>query len=161
MGRAVPHIMIIIMCKTTPGACAGDASSSDAAGRVPVGPREYTCPCKQCSGAPIGPFQPPQQPRWAADTDLLCCYYDSWRRMEQIKRARAHVVRAGFHERLERVCRASADKIDAAICSLGATTKELRQWDPRALDRLSCSVASEPIAFGHLPELVGGAGASR
>ena len=40
--------------------------------------------------------------------------------MEQIKRARAHVVRAGFHERLERVCGASADKIDAAICSLGA-----------------------------------------
>ena len=97
-----------------------DAESSGAAGRVSVGPRGKRCSCKQCVGAPIGPFRPPQQPRWAADTDLLCCYYDSWRRMELIKRARAHVVRAGFQERLERVCGASADKIDAAICSLGA-----------------------------------------
>ena len=65
-----------------------DAGGSVAVGRVPVGPREYTCPCKQCFGAPIGPFQAPQQPRWAADTNLLCYYYDSWRRMEQTKPGR-------------------------------------------------------------------------
>ena len=48
-----------------------DAAGSVAVGRVPVGPREYTCSCKQCFGAPIGALQPLQQPRWAADTDLL------------------------------------------------------------------------------------------
>ena len=39
--------------------------------------------------------------------------------MEQIRKAKAHVTRAGFHERLECICRASAEKIDAAIQSLG------------------------------------------
>eukprot|EP00973_Karenia_brevis_P083709 11614283-Karenia_brevis.AAC.1 len=60
------------------------------------------------------------QPRWGACRELLCCYYDSWRRMEQIRRAKGHVLRTGYHERLERVCGCSADKIDAAICSVGA-----------------------------------------
>ena len=39
--------------------------------------------------------------------------------MEQIRKARGHVLRAGFIERLERICAASAEKIDAVIQSLG------------------------------------------
>ena len=76
------------------------------------------CSCAQCSGA-CEHFTPPSQPRWGADREMLCCCYDSWRRMEQIRKARGHVLRPGFHERLERVCGSSAEKIDAAIVSLG------------------------------------------
>ena len=32
---------------------------------------------------------------------------------------RGHVLRAGFHARLEQICRASAEKIEAAILALG------------------------------------------
>ena len=39
--------------------------------------------------------------------------------MEQIRKARAHVLRSGFKQRLESICNASAEKIDAAIQSLG------------------------------------------
>ena len=78
-----------------------------------------SCACSQCAHA-CQTFTPPVQPRWGACRELLCCYYDSWRRMEQIRKAKGHVLRPGFHERLERICGASADKIDAAICSLGA-----------------------------------------
>ena len=76
------------------------------------------CVCVQCLDA-CRPFARPRQSRWGGDRDLLCCYYDSWRRMEQVRKARAHVARRGFRERLECVCRASAEKIDAAIQSMG------------------------------------------
>ena len=39
--------------------------------------------------------------------------------MEQIRKARWRVIRAGFLERLERIYAASSEKIDAAIQSLG------------------------------------------
>ena len=41
--------------------------------------------------------------------------------MEQIRKAKGHVLRAGFHARLEQICRASAEKIEAAILALGAS----------------------------------------
>ena len=77
------------------------------------------CSCCQCRSA-CQPFCPPRQPRWGRDRDLLCCYYDSWRRMDQIKRARVHVRRSGHHQKLERICNASAEKVDAAIACVGA-----------------------------------------
>jgi len=40
--------------------------------------------------------------------------------MEQIRKAGAHVRRAGFNERLENICKASAEKIDETMHSLGA-----------------------------------------
>ena len=61
------------VCEESSCDVAVDAGISGVVGRVPVGPREYTCACKRCLGAPIGPSLPPLQPRWAADTDLLCC----------------------------------------------------------------------------------------
>ena len=42
------------------------------------------CTCSQCVAA-CQPFVPPRQPRWGHDRDLLCCYYDTWRRMDQIR----------------------------------------------------------------------------
>ena len=42
--------------------------------------------------------------------------------MEQIRRARGHVCRAGFKGRLEKTCAASADKIDVAMQSLGPSS---------------------------------------
>ena len=50
---------------------------------------------------------------------MLCSYYDSMRRMEQIRKARAHVSRPGFHESCERICQASVERLDAAMHSLG------------------------------------------
>ena len=41
--------------------------------------------------------------------------------MEQIRKARAHVLRSGFVQRLEQICAASVEKIDAAIQSLGSS----------------------------------------
>ncbi len=80
-----------------------------------------TCCCQQCVKAvACQNFAPPPQPRWGASLNLVCCYYDSWRRMEQIRKARGHVRRSGFGERLERVCNASAEKIDATMHTLGA-----------------------------------------
>ena len=76
------------------------------------------CVCTQCT-SPCQPFQQPRQPRWGRDRELVCCLYDSWRRMEQIRLAKAHVRRSGYHAKLERICSASAEMIDAAICSVG------------------------------------------
>ena len=42
-------------------------------------------------------------------------------RVEQIRKARGHVQRAGFLERLERICAASVEKVDAVIKSLGSS----------------------------------------
>ena len=39
--------------------------------------------------------------------------------MEQIRRARAHVRRSGYQTKLEKICSASADKIEAAIRCVG------------------------------------------
>ena len=38
--------------------------------------------------------------------------------MEQIRRAKGHVLRSGFHSRLESICRASAEKIAATLAVL-------------------------------------------
>ena len=92
----------------------GDGAAIQA---VPLHDRN-PCACAQCVDA-AQHYTPPRQPRWGASRDLICCYYDSWRRMEQIRKAKSHVIRSGFQERLQCVCRASAEKIDAAVCSLG------------------------------------------
>ena len=54
-----------------------------------------------------------------------------------------------MRERRRGECLSLPDLQRKYALSAGATTKELRQWDPRALDRLSCSVTSEPIVYGH------------
>jgi len=76
------------------------------------------CTCLQCTCA-CQPFQQPRQSRWGRDRELVCCLYDSWRRMEQIRLAKAHVRRSGYHEKLERICKASAEMVDAAMRCVG------------------------------------------
>ena len=76
------------------------------------------CPCQQCVRA-CEPFVVSTQARWGQDRELICCNYDSWRRMEQIRRAKAHVQRHGYRQKLERICNASAEKIEAAIRCVG------------------------------------------
>ena len=39
--------------------------------------------------------------------------------MEQIRRAKLHVLRNGYQQKLERICNASADKVEAAIRCVG------------------------------------------
>ena len=39
--------------------------------------------------------------------------------MDQIKRARVHVRRSGHHKKLERICNASAEKVEVAIACVG------------------------------------------
>ena len=104
-------------------------------------PEVFACDCEQC-GDPTCAFTPPSQSRWGACRELLCCYYDSWRRMEQIRKAKGHVMRTGFRERLETICGASWQKIDAAIVSLGpgASIKDVllsAQVDPDVKAALS------------------------
>ncbi len=79
---------------------------------------ECRCVCTQCC-ASNQPFTAPRQPRWGHDRELLCCLYDSRRRVEQIRRAKAHVQRNGYQAKLEKICNASAEKVDAAIACVG------------------------------------------
>lgn len=76
------------------------------------------CACSQCLQACL-PFRPQRQSRWGGDLEYQCCSYDTWRRMEQIRRAEAHVTRVGYKQKLERICNASAEKIEAAIACVG------------------------------------------
>ena len=39
--------------------------------------------------------------------------------MEQIRRAKAHVLRVGYKKKLETICNASPQKVDAAIACVG------------------------------------------
>ncbi len=57
-------------------------------------PEVQKCECLQCA-RPCQAFQAPRQPRWGRDREVVCCLYDSCRRMEQIRLAKAHVRRSG------------------------------------------------------------------
>ena len=116
----------------------------------------HPCSCAQCRNA-CQKYDPPLQSRWGASRELLCCYYDSWRRMEQIRKAKGHVLRAGFHERLERVCGASAEKIDAAICSLGESASIKDVLQAPAVDPDVKAALSELMVF--TAEVLGSDGA--
>ena len=39
--------------------------------------------------------------------------------MEQIRRAKAHVQRSGYHQKLEKICNASSDQVEAAMSYVG------------------------------------------
>jgi hypothetical protein len=79
---------------------------------------EEACTCVQCTAA-IQAFQLPQQRRFVKNRDVLCCSNDSWRRMEMIRRAKAHVKRTGYHEKLEKICGATAEQIEVAMGFVG------------------------------------------
>ena len=86
----------------------GDAGGPGATGRARA-PGGSSCGCLQCRD-PCRRYEAPEQPRWGADRDLICCYYDAGRRIEQIRRARGHVNRLGFDARLQKICAASSER---------------------------------------------------
>ena len=129
---------------------------SGAAVRTVAPPPLVRCPCLQCVAA-CEHYTAPPQPRWGASRDLLCCYYDSFRRMEQIRKAKVHVRRPGFHDRLERICRASAEKIDAAIHALGPQASVKDVLRAPAVDQDVKDALSELMAF--TSEVIGSDGA--
>ena len=67
--------------------------------------------------------------------------------MEQIRKARGHVLRTGFHEKLECICSATAEKIEAAIQSLGEGAKLKQVLTSPAVDKDVKSSLSELMVF--------------
>ena len=92
---------------------------------------------------------------------MVCCFYDSWRRMEQIRRAKAHVRRPGYQKKLETICNASSDKLAAAMECVGenATLRDvLRSADcdadlKEALAELMIFTTEVVGSFGARPRL--------
>ena len=76
-------------------------------------------PCCQCAEKNGKPYIPPAQPRWSADLDFLCAVYDTWRRMELIRRAAGHIRRKGFQTNVKLVCAADASVLQQTVQCLG------------------------------------------
>ncbi|CAK0803316.1 unnamed protein product [Prorocentrum cordatum] len=119
-------------------------------------PSGGSCACQQCREA-CRRYVAPEQPRWGADRDLICCYYDAGRRIEQIRRARGHVHRTGFQERLEKICAASTEKLDAAVQSLGPNASLKDAMRSPAVDQDVKDALSELMVF--TSEVLGSDGA--
>ena len=89
-------------------------------------PKPASCPlvsqgfpaCAQCSPEAAS-YAPPSQPRWSSDLDLMCVLYDSWRRMELVKKASLFVRRKGFQVNLRLVAETTSAAIRAVIEQLG------------------------------------------
>ena len=82
--------------------------------------------CAQCQRVTEN-YVPPSQPRWSADLTFQCVLYDTWRRMEIIRRAGAHVRRKNFQADLKIICKTTACEIAQAFEELGpkAGVKEI------------------------------------
>ena len=76
-------------------------------------------PCCQCADMNGKRFLPPAQPRWSADLDFLCAVYDTWRRMELIRRAAGHIRRKGFQSNVKLVCAADSSVLQQTFQCLG------------------------------------------
>jgi len=114
------------------------------------------CTCLQCR-LYAQPFRTPRQPRWGRDRELVCCLYDSWRRMEQIRLARAHVRRSGYHSKLERICSATPEMVDAAMRHVGEHGSVRDVLQSSSCDPLLKEALSELMVF--TTEVVGSDGA--
>ena len=123
----------------------GDAGGPGANGRSRAASGS-SCGCLQCR-EPCRRYKAPEQPRWGADRDLICCYYDAGRRIEQIRRARGHVNRTGFEERLQKICAASSEKLDAAVQSLGPNASLKDALRSPAVDQDVRDALSELMVF--------------
>ncbi|CAK0852500.1 unnamed protein product, partial [Prorocentrum cordatum] len=133
----------------------GDAGGPGATGRARA-PGGSSCGCLQCRD-PCRRYEAPEQPRWGADRDLICCYYDAGRRIEQIRRARGHVNRLGFDARLQKICAASSEKLDAAVQSLGPNASLKDALRSPAVDQDVRDALSELMVF--TSEVLGSDGA--
>lgn len=66
-----------------------------------------------------GSFQPPAVPRWCADLNFVAVACDTWKRMEMVRLASAHVKRKKFKESLKTVLQCTSDRLSRAMLSLG------------------------------------------
>ena len=77
----------------------------------------YGKACHQCIDC-HGPFVAPSQSRWSDDDNFMCCLFDTWRRMELVRRVGTHVRRKGFSASVKLVCECTADKLEPLITEL-------------------------------------------
>ena len=71
------------------------------------------------SGSVLVEFQPPIIPRWQADLNFLAVASDSWKRMEMVRMASAHVRRKKFKDSLRVVLDCTSAKLSTALRQLG------------------------------------------
>ena len=64
-------------------------------------------------------FRPPSVPRWAGDLNFLSVACDTWKRMEMVRLASAHVKRKKFKQSLQAVLKCTSDRLKVAVTSLG------------------------------------------
>ena len=64
-------------------------------------------------------FQPPIIPRWQADLNFVAVVSDSWKRMEMVRLASAHVRRKKFKDSLRVVLECTSAKLSTALRQLG------------------------------------------
>ena len=69
--------------------------------------------CAQCRRA-TDAFVPPSMPRWRADLNFQCALYDTWRRMDLVRRAGVHVRRKNFRSSIKLICSTTAQDIASA-----------------------------------------------
>lgn len=74
--------------------------------------------CAQCRRA-TDAFVPTSMPRWRADLNFQCALYDTWRRMDLVRRAGAHVRRRNFRSSIKLICSTTAQDIASAFAALG------------------------------------------
>lgn len=78
---------------------------------------EYSLADDDTSGS--SEFQPPIIPRWQADLNFLAVVSDSWKRMEMVRLASAHVRRKKFKDSLRVVLDCTSAKLSTALRQLG------------------------------------------
>ena len=116
---------------------------------------EVGCTCRQCRAA-CGFFTRPKRPRWC-NRDLFCVCYDSYRRMAQIRSARVHVRRKGYKSKLNTICNATSEKVEAVIQTMGENTKVRDVLRSKDCDQDLREALSELMIF--TSEVVGSEGA--
>lgn len=71
------------------------------------------------AGAATSRFQPPAIPRWAGELNFLSVACDTWKRMEMVRLASAHVKRKKFKQSLQAVLQCTSERLRAAVHALG------------------------------------------
>ena len=74
---------------------------------------------RRCVREETSRFQPPAIPRWAGELNCLSVACDTWKRMEMVRLASAHVKRKKFKQSLQAVLQCTSERLRAAVAALG------------------------------------------
>ena len=74
---------------------------------------------RRCVREETSRFQPPAIPRWAGELNFLSVACDTWKRMEMVRLASAHVKRKKFKQSLQAVLQCTSERLRAAVAALG------------------------------------------